>query len=183
PGRIVFVSSGTHLPGSILARVMGVPAPRYTNAQALAFPDEASAADRVNKPLKRYSTSKLCNVLCAYELSRHIDNPAIGVFAIDPGLMPETDLARELPDALQPVFQGILMPLVQLHDNVRRVADSVAHVARLVTDTTLDGRTALYFDGLRERPSSPDSYDVDKAQDLWKTSAAITGIAERAATP
>ncbi|MEO1646334.1 MAG: SDR family NAD(P)-dependent oxidoreductase, partial [Chloroflexota bacterium] len=176
PARIIFVSSGTHLPEHRLARLTGVPKPKYTNALALAYPEKASDADAVTNPFRIYSTSKLCNVLCAYELARQLDNPAIGVFAIDPGLMPDTQLARELPAWAQSIFRGFFMSLRHVVNGIRSVETSGEHVARLVTDEALAGRTALYFDGLEETRSSADSYDEAKGQDLWETSAQLVGL-------
>jgi hypothetical protein len=39
-----------------------------------------------------------------------------------------------------------------------------------VNDTRLDGVSGQYFDGPRPIKSSADSYDLDKARDLWETS-------------
>lgn len=178
PGRIVFVSSGVHLPENRLARVTGVPVPNYVRAQALAYPDEATGAEVMVNNFQRYSTSKLCNVLCAYEFARRLDGRVIGVFAMDPGLMADTLFVRDFPAPLVAVFRAFFMSLRGVHDNIRDRHTSGKHLARLVTDPALGGRTALYFDGLRERRSSPDSYDVAKQRDLWATSADLTGLRE-----
>jgi len=94
PGRVIFVSSGTHLPEHKLARRMGVPVPKYTTARNLVYPDNAPAADRIDAPTQRYSTSKLCNMLAAYEFARQFEAAGmnIAVFGIDPGLIPGTGL-------------------------------------------------------------------------------------------
>lgn len=176
PGRIVFVSSGTHDPDHRLARLTGVPAPKYTRAYALAYPEQARPDESLANAIQHYSTSKLCNVLCTYELSRRLTGREIGVFAIDPGLMPDTMLTRELPPPLRALFRGVFMSLRHLVAGIRSVKESGTHVARLVTDPALTGRTALYFDGLRETRSSADSYDLDKARDLWETSEALTHL-------
>lgn len=38
----------------------GIPVPKYSTAQNLAYPDKAPEADRIDAPPQRYSTSKLC---------------------------------------------------------------------------------------------------------------------------
>lgn len=174
PARIVLVSSGVHIPEHRLARLSGVPVPRYTRALALARPEQADPHERLSHPLQRYSTAKLCNVLHAYELARRLDGREVGVFAIDPGLMPDTALVRYLPGPLRAVFRGVVTPLRHVVDGIRTASESGQHVARLVTDPDLAGRTALYFDGLRETRSSDESYDLTKARDLWHTSVRLT---------
>ena len=178
PARVVFVSSGTHIPDHYIASRMGVTPPKYTTAQNLAFPERASEAERIDLPMQRYSTSKLCNVLCAYEFARQFkaQEKEVSVFAIDPGLMPGTGLMRELPAALRAIFVPILRLASRWVDGIRDVEESGPHLARLVTDRALDGKTGLYFDGLHESPSSDDSYDRAKAIDLWNTSSHLSGL-------
>jgi NAD(P)-dependent dehydrogenase (short-subunit alcohol dehydrogenase family) len=109
PARLVFVSSGTHDP----KKKTGMPDPEFTSARALAFPDKSedeageekkgssSSSDKGDVWIGRlrYTTSKLCNVFCAYEMARRLapdeddkdkDEPIISVTAFDPGLMPGT---------------------------------------------------------------------------------------------
>src|SRR5690606_19077332 len=96
-GRIVVVSSGVHEPDHKLARRAGMPAPRWVGIRKLALPDEAEPAERVSDWRQRYSTSKLGNVLQARGLQARLraQGRQIDVFAIDPGLMVDTDLGRE----------------------------------------------------------------------------------------
>lgn len=183
PARIIFVSSGTHIPEHRLARMTGVPKPRYMTARYLALPEQAPADQRVTHPTQRYSTSKLCNVLCAYELSRQLvsaglstpESP-IDVFALDPGLMPGTGFLRELPAILRGIFSGTFNLLQPLIPGVRLPEQSGRDLARLVTDPALIGKTSLYFDGQKETQSSKDSYDLAKARDLWETSIELTHL-------
>lgn len=59
---------------------------------------------------------------------------------------------------------------------IRSVKNAASHLSRLITDLGINGRTALYFDGLSETRSSADSYDLEKARDLWETSTRLTGV-------
>jgi NAD(P)-dependent dehydrogenase (short-subunit alcohol dehydrogenase family) len=69
PARIVVVSSDTHDP----RRSTGMPRPHYTSASALARPDDEHAKSQAARlGRERYTTSKLCNVLFAYELDRRL---------------------------------------------------------------------------------------------------------------
>jgi NAD(P)-dependent dehydrogenase (short-subunit alcohol dehydrogenase family) len=92
PARIVVVSSGTHDP----AKHTGMPGPHYTSAAELARPDADGSAEEGRRS---YTTSKLCNVLFAYELDRRLGHgeQGVSVNAFDPGLMPGSGLARDYP--------------------------------------------------------------------------------------
>ena len=91
PARVVVVSSGTHDP----TKHTGMPDPSYTTAADLAHP----SADQSQDGRRRYTTSKLCNLLFTYELDRRLGHGGQGVTvnAFDPGLMPGSGLARDYP--------------------------------------------------------------------------------------
>jgi light-dependent protochlorophyllide reductase len=170
PARIVVVSSGTHNP----TRHTGMPHPRYTSAAELArIPNDGadSAAGRC-----RYTTSKLCNVLFAYELDRRLDAGAqgIAVNAFDPGMMPGSGLARDYPP-LQRLAWRFVLPALRVLPGVRSTRTSGRHLAALVADRRFDGISGRYFDGPKPVRSSEDSYDVGKAADLWHTSQRLIG--------
>ena len=170
PARIVVVSSDTHDP----RKRTGMPAPRYASAQALAHPDPAEVTDG----RARYTTSKLCNVLFAYELDRQLGHGRSGVTvnAFNPGLMPGSGLAREY-GALQRFGWRFVMPIMRVLPSVRSAHQSGGHLAALAADPAYDGVTGSYFDGLRTIESSADSYDRAKARDLWQTSERLVAAA------
>lgn len=163
PARIVVVSSGTHDP----AKRTGMPSPNYTTAGELAHPDETRAPDG----RRRYTTSKLCNVLFAYELDRRLDHGGrgIAVNAFDPGLMPGSGLARDYSPIGRLVWRYVF-PLLRVLPNVNSTRASGARLAALAADARFDGVTGTYFEGKRQIRSSQDSYDRGKALDLWETS-------------
>jgi NAD(P)-dependent dehydrogenase (short-subunit alcohol dehydrogenase family) len=164
PARIVVVSSGTHDP----SKRTGMPHPRYTSAADLAHPHAGQSADDGRR---RYTTSKLCNVLFTYELDRRLGGGGQGatVNAFDPGLMPGSGLARDYPP-LQRLAWRYLFPALRVLPGVRSTRTSGRYLAALASDTRFDGVTGEYFAGLRPIRSSADSYDRDKALDLWETS-------------
>ncbi|GAB3668102.1 protochlorophyllide reductase [Actinocorallia lasiicapitis] len=172
PARIVLVASDTHDP----AKRTGMPAPVYTSALALATPGGDADASASLAGRRRYTTSKLCNVLTAYELARRIGDTGITVNAFDPGLMPGTGLARDYP-AFQAFAWRYLLPAATLLPglNVHTPGRSARALARLVTDPALAGTTGAYFSGTRRIRSSADSYDPAKAADLWETSERLIG--------
>ncbi len=159
PARIVVVSSGTHDP----SKHTGMPDPRYTSAADLAQPRAEQDNGR-----RRYTTSKLCNVLFTYELDRRLGQ-GVAVNAFDPGLMPGSGLARDYPP-LQRLAWRYLLPALRVLPGVRSTRTSGRYLAALTNDARFDGVSGEYFDGLRPIQSSADSYDRDKALDLWETS-------------
>ena len=164
PARVVVVSSGTHDP----AKFTGMPSPHYTTAADLADPTDITdaAAGR-----RRYTTSKLCNLLYAYELDRRLGHGGQGVTvtAFDPGLMPGSGLARDYSAAGRLAWRYVF-PAMRLLPGVNSTATSGRRLAALVHDARFDGVTGAYFSGRRQVRSSSDSYDRDNARDLWETS-------------
>lgn len=168
--RVVITSSGTHDP----AQKSGLPDAEYTTAEELAYPPKA----KLEIPgRKRYSTTKLCNVLWTYALSQRLAERAperrITVTAMDPGLMPGTGLAREgnaierwLWNSVLPHVMGLLR--IIFNPNVHHPAESAAALARLAVSPEIKGVTGKYFEGTKEIKSSKDSYVKSKQDNLWE---------------
>ncbi|RXH56183.1 SDR family NAD(P)-dependent oxidoreductase [Granulicella sibirica] len=185
PARIAVVASGVHDPAE-LAKVpasMAVPVPAWNTPMALAKGDLGPAAandDAAADRGRRYSTTKLANVYFTYGLAQRLPQ-GITVNAFDPGLMPGTGLAREYPAAVRFAWHNILpklIPLLRLVllKNIHTTEESGAALARLIVDPALRSTNGKYFEGLREIPSSVESYDKDRAEELWRDSATLTGI-------
>jgi len=179
PARIAVVASGTHDP----AQKTGMPAPTWNDDIAALARGNLAPVVPPDAPVKasrrRYTTSKLANVLFTQELARRL--PAgITVNAFDPGLMPGTGLVRGAPAPLRFVWNQVLprmLPLLRrvVSPNIHAPAESGAALAKLIYDPALEGVTGKYFEGLREIRSSTDSYDSARASKLWTVSAALTG--------
>ena len=179
-GRVVFTASGTHDPDTMDGKLVGVAA--EPNADALAGVGKDGA-----KPLsvgKRYSTSKLCTVMYAYELARRLDRAgsAIASIAYDPGSVPETGLSRNLPKVVQYVAKSSLMEWVSRRVGITTstLAFSGAALADLAVDPQYAMGSGKYFqahDGeLSEVRSSTTSYDERRALALWDDSKRLVGL-------
>ena len=175
-GLITFVSSGTHNPQD----KTGMPQPRYTTARALAHDFEPG----MQAGMRRYTTSKLCNVYCTYEYARRLaasPDPrlqSLRVNAFDPGLMPATGLARTYSAPLRLVSRYILPALSLFISNVHSPATSGRRLALLASGHE-GSATGKYFSDGREVRSSAASYDTNNALDLWTTSADMTGLSSQ----
>ncbi|RJQ74438.1 SDR family NAD(P)-dependent oxidoreductase [Pseudonocardiaceae bacterium YIM PH 21723] len=168
--RVVLVASDTHDP----TKPTGMPAPAYTDAYSLAHPASTEEPGPAAAGRRRYTTSKLCNVLMAYELARRTSPEVATVNAFDPGLMPGTGLARDLKGVQAFAWRYLLPALTVVPGiNAHTPRQSAAALARLVLDPELAGTTGRYFSGRKEIRSSVESYDRAKATDLWETSVVL----------
>ncbi len=177
--RIVFVSSGTHDPDTNT----GMPKPQYQPAKLLAFPDNNNHyTDIGNTGRRRYTTSKLCNLLCTYELSRRLQKQQSNITAnaFEPGLMLDTNLGRDYSEAELSAL-GTAIPRSVL-ENAKDSKTMGSILAKLVLDPSLDRVTGQYFDGLEEVRSSDESYDEQKATELWESSAKLIELSPKEAS-
>ncbi|MEO8404807.1 MAG: hypothetical protein ABI480_09435 [Chitinophagaceae bacterium] len=76
---ITFTASDTHDPTTKTA----IKPPVYTSGRELAFPKESSEKENIVGQ-RRYSTSKLCNILTTYILHEKLSDKNIRVNAFDP---------------------------------------------------------------------------------------------------
>jgi NAD(P)-dependent dehydrogenase (short-subunit alcohol dehydrogenase family) len=153
-----------------------MPKPHYTNATSVARPQ--TGADPGADGRRAYATSKLCNVMFSYELSKRLlaeGHDEISVSAFDPGLMPGTGLARDYRPFQKFVWK-YLMPALRFIPNVNSTNKSGADLARLVLDPGMAGVTGKYFVGRKSVPSSKDSYDEQKAAELWDSSVTMVRL-------
>ena len=179
-GRVVFTASGTHDPDTMDGKMVG--AAVEPNANTL-----ANDGKNGTKPLsagKRYSTSKLCTVMYAYELARRLDRAgsAIASIAYDPGSVPETGFLRDMPKVVQWLSRTSLMNWVSKRIGVTTstLAFSGASLADLAVDPQYVSGTGGYFqaqDGkLSKVRSSKASYDEQRALALWNDSKRLVGL-------
>ena len=179
-GRIVFTASGTHDPDTADGRMVG----------KAAEPDGfmlANNGKNGEKPLSagvRYSTSKLCMMLYAYELHRRLrrSGSSVASVAFDPGSIPETGLLRTMPKPVQWLAKTSAMKWVMRRMGVTQgsVGFSGGALARIATDPEFSDSSGKYLqsnDGnLIEARSSVASYDETKAARLWQVSQDLVNL-------
>ena len=180
PARIIFVSSDTH----DSSKTTGMPAPYFRDLQLMAYPDrdpalKGKSIGEIGR--SAYTTSKLCNVLCAYELSRRLNDndaetPSITVNVFNPGLMPGSGLASDYTPTAKFVWNNILPILCRFIPNINTMENAGKALARLVLDNDLAGITGKYFSGFEMINSSKESYDLSKAKELWEKSEQLVKI-------
>lgn len=173
-GRIVFTASGTHDPATMDGKLVG--AAVEPDAHALAYQGKQG-----QKPIsggKRYTTSKLCTMLYAYELDRKLRRAGIPIasIAFDPGLIPETGLIRTAPAFAQWLTRTALLKRLfkTLGVTMGSLRFSGDALATIVADPRYAQGSGTYFQShngtLIEARSSKVSYDEAKAATLWTQS-------------
>jgi NAD(P)-dependent dehydrogenase (short-subunit alcohol dehydrogenase family) len=185
PARVLFVSSAAHDP----ARAKGpMEAARYVRAEWLAYPErnpDLPTKDAVASG-QAYAASKLCNVLFAYELARRLEASGLSTpqhpitsNAFVPGLLAGTDLGRYQTGVMRFVWYRLLPAVSRAMGFGRTARQAGADLAYLATDPALSGVTGRYFDGRERAESSAESYDLDKAAELWQCSVQLCGLQAR----
>lgn len=167
--RVIVTASGVHDP----AQNSGLPDAKFTSGDDLAFPPPSVLKESGRQ---HYSNSKLANILWVYALENHLKGKrpqrVVTVNAFDPGLMPGTGLAREAGPFLRFLWLQVLPRIIPLlrriyTPNVHTAAESGEALARLAVGADAEGVTGKYFEGMKEIPSSVDSYVEEKQDSLW----------------
>lgn len=166
-GRLVVVTSGTHHARRI--RNMGFPPPRWDDPRRLAQPGPGSGQ-------VAYATSKLANVMTVLELRARLDElrpgGAIAVHGFDPGLMPDTDLARDYPAWARRIYAQAA-PLIARLPGATTAAASAQQLARMVTDAGFAGPGGRYIELDRDGTPSAQARDRTLAAELWDVSCEL----------
>jgi len=127
--------------------------------------------------MKAYSQAKLAQVLFTYELSRRLEGTGVTVYALHPGAV-ATNLWKSPMGALS--FLGNISRLFLI--GPERGAETPVYLA---SSPEVEGVTGKYYDHMREKQSSKESYDQPIAGKLWDESERMAGLAspERPAPP
>lgn len=156
-GRVVFIGSGTHNPDNRTATVFGFRGARFTSVPELARGESDTTSDR-QRGFDRYATSKLLNTVTAMELARRIPGGRTAFFALDPGLMAGTGLARTAPAPVRLLWSTVLRWVSPLLPDTSTPERSAAAAAWLLTDPAVTSRSGEVFD-----------YERKPSQRVWAT--------------
>ena len=179
-GRIVLTASGTHDPETMDGKVAG--RALEPDARALAFAGKDGF--QLISGGRRYSTSKLCLILFAYELDRRLrqSNSSVASIAYDPGAIPETGLGRTYPKLGQWLVTTSMMKAFvrMLGVTTGSLSFSGAGLAKMAMDPAYANGSGKYFQShkgcLREARSSKVSYDNRLARKLWSDSVQLVQL-------
>jgi NAD(P)-dependent dehydrogenase (short-subunit alcohol dehydrogenase family) len=179
-GRVVFTVSGTHDPDTMDGRMVG----KAAEPDAVALAHNGKNGGEPLPDGVRYSTSKLCMVLYAYELDRRLrrSGSSIASIAFDPGSTSGTGFLRDMPGPVRWLNDTPFMNWVLKRVGVTMgsVGFSGAALARIAADPEFASGSGKYFqsnDGrLIEARSSKVSYDERRALKLWRDSEQLVHL-------
>lgn len=171
--KIIVVSSNMH---NSTIREGKMASAEFIGTENLASIDDKNTLDGV----RRYSTSKLCNLLFAYELDRTLKarKKQITVNSFDPGFSPGTGLmsggGRFRNFMMGSWFMKVMMWIMGVVTSTPKKSGNA--MARLLLDPELNSVSGKYFQINKIIKSSPDSYNTNYARELWEKSAAIVNL-------
>jgi len=118
--------------------------------------------------MKAYSQAKLAQVLFTYELSKRLEGTGVTVNSLHPGAV-ATNIWKSPMGPFS--FLGNISRLFLL--SPERGAETPVYLA---SSPEVDGATGRYYDHMREKQSSTESYDRATAEKLWDESEKLTGL-------
>jgi NAD(P)-dependent dehydrogenase (short-subunit alcohol dehydrogenase family) len=148
PSRIVNVSSVAHYGGH------------------LDFDD--LQMERGYEVMRAYSRAKLAQVLFTYELARRLEGTGVTANCLHPGAVATNIWGRSLGPFS---FVGNVTKLFLV--SPEKGSETSVYLA---SSPEVQGVTGKYYDQMREKKSSADSYDVGLAERLWTESEKLVGL-------
>jgi NAD(P)-dependent dehydrogenase (short-subunit alcohol dehydrogenase family) len=161
PARVITVSSELHNPDHTRGPV---PDFDYTNLKG----------EKYYNSQIFYRNSKLANIWFAYELQRCLVGTGVTSNAVCPGFVPAAIAARR-KSSIQKFFYGQIMTRMPFARSLEQASDSYMVAA---TDPALDGIGGKFIVDGKEKRSSDESYDEEKARRLWELSMEWCGLDE-----
>jgi NAD(P)-dependent dehydrogenase (short-subunit alcohol dehydrogenase family) len=179
-GRVVCTASGTHDPETMDGKLVG----KAMEPDAFLLASEGKEGKKPSSGGVRYATSKLCNVLFAYELNRRLAKRGSRIVSIayDPGFTPETGLSRTAPAFARRLLRTKFIKWLfrSLGVTMGSLSFSGDGLARLAVDPDYASEAGQYLqseDGhLVTARSSKVSYDEQRALKLWKDSETLVKL-------
>ena len=161
PARVITVSSELHNPDHA-----GGPAPD--------FDYDNLKGEKYYHPQVFYRNSKLANMWFAYELQRRLTGTGVTSNAVCPGFVPAAIAARR-KSPLARFFYAQIMARMPFARSLEQASASYMVAA---TDPNLEGVGGKFIVDGKEKRSSEESYDEEKARHLWEMSWAWCGLDE-----
>lgn len=172
PGRIVIVGSDTHF-GDLRHNMGMVPAPRWENVHALAQPRDDATAHTVAEGRTAYSTSKLAVVYLVHALARRLPAGLDG-YTFNPGYVPGTGLVRDAGPIVRFLSRTLLHGLT-----ITPLAMSAGAAGDLLARAAVGprpGDSGSYIDRRAVADSAPESYDLAREEEVWRTAAELCAL-------
>jgi len=114
--------------------------------------------------VRAYCQSKLAQIMSAIDLAAELEGSGVTVNSLHPASYMNTTMVRDAG--------------IEPWSTVEQGADAILNLA---TSPALEGRSGLYFDGLREARANAQAYDLEARRKLRELSLDLTGLSPRQA--
>jgi NAD(P)-dependent dehydrogenase (short-subunit alcohol dehydrogenase family) len=132
--------------------------------QAIDFGDPMLA--RGYSGMRAYCQSKLAQIMFTIDLAEELRGSGVTVNALHPATYMDTTMVRQAG--------------VKPWSTVEEGAEAILNLA---TSPALEGRSGLYFNGLREARAEGQAYDAEARQSLKAISLELSGLSAEAPAP
>ena len=159
PARVITVSSQLHIPG-------------YRGGRGPDFDYDNLRGEKYYNASLFYRNSKLANMWFTYELQRRLAGSGVTSNAVCPGFVPEAIASRRESPVERFLFGQILarMPFA------RSLEQASASYLVAATDPKYESVGGKFIVDGKEKRSSDDSYNEQKARRLWELSWEWCGL-------
>ncbi len=123
--------------------------------------------------LRSYAQSKLANVMFTYEFERRKPDAQVSIYAVQPGLV-HTDIGLKHTTWLHALAWKVRRTLWKSLTPAEGAETSVF----LASSAEAIGKSGLYWDRCKPKPSAKCSYNNDNAARLWEISQEWCGISD-----
>jgi NAD(P)-dependent dehydrogenase (short-subunit alcohol dehydrogenase family) len=167
PARIIVVGSDVH--DADLNTLGLIPPPRWDHPRELVKPGKDSAREG----RRAYATSKLGVIYLVHALRRRLPE-GMDVYSYNPGLVPDTELSRDAGRVGRAAFRAVGKLLVRMP-----FASTSAEAGRLLAETMAGprpGESGSYISRGEVIPSSAESYDERREEELWAVADELCGL-------
>jgi NAD(P)-dependent dehydrogenase (short-subunit alcohol dehydrogenase family) len=153
--RIVVLSSSAHKMGSL----------------KINFDDFQS--EKSYSRIGSYAQSKLANILFAIELNRKLKKDSIIVNSVHPGVIPSTDLTRDLPFLIR--IPGLwFSPILNL--GMKTIEQGAATTVFATVSEELNNNGGNYLLNSHISKAIDYVYDESNGKKLWELTEKLTGV-------
>jgi NAD(P)-dependent dehydrogenase (short-subunit alcohol dehydrogenase family) len=159
PARVITVSSELHNPA-------------YARGPAPDFDYENLKGEKYYNPQVFYRNSKLANIWFAYELQRRLTGTGVTSNAVCPGFVPAAIAARR-KSPIEKFFYAQILARMPFARSLEQASTSYMIAA---TDPALEGVGGKFIVDGKEKCSSEESYNEQKARRLWEMSWEWCGL-------
>jgi protochlorophyllide reductase len=174
---VISTASGSHNRKYRIGKRLGFRGAVYTDARQVAAGILDTQASIGQQAMDRYATSKLCNILFAFEMARRVPASQARFLAFDPGLVPGTGIVRDRSAFERFGWTNLMPALGFFMAGVSSAERSGRALARLVSAEVFAESTGVHVDyTLTETPTSPASKREDIATDLYDVSIELSGV-------